>query len=1255
MQIILWLIASIFLGIVFQSFGYFFLLLIGGVAVTVIKDNLSARLVKLQDAHDELQQEVHSIHRVLGETRRLADHLREEVERLKRQQGTPSATSHTAPVRSAPTAPPPEHDLDVAPVAPPVGSAVTQESPTQTQQATSNQPTASLETAPSEADVHTEEQDSSLEPAQSETTTATDLSQETEEAAPSVDEPVSTAEAAQKDTEQVSDSSEQTSTTDDRAVEATQTSGQEALEPAIDAPGADDLVPVDETSDIPEESASKPPFSWEEFIGTKLLSYIGIGILVLGLVSLLTYSITLMGEWGRALIGAGCGSALLVAGFFVEPKIRYQLFGRILMGGGWSVLYFTAYGIHHIKAMKIIEDPLLGTIILAATAGGMLVHSLRYRSESTTAVSLLLSYITLFITPVSLYTHLAGLVLGALVGYFAFRFRWIFTHLAGVVLLYSGYGIWLYFQRPMRPATHGTEYMLAQVFLGVLWLFFLIPDFSPHTSRWKRNLVPLVSFLNLIGVVFVRKITHVTFGTQGSPATALYAGIAIIVLALLMKSRDRIENYRLNGTIGILLCMVGLWCVIPSMAWIALSWLGLAVLTIIYSYRVSERYFRFLGDLTLLSGTMLALHGEWFQKIVRMSYSMGSGEWFLRVQQSALPTKGIAAGWETGVFGAIGALLLFVSGALTALWPIPDDDKPASNTRENLLSGLSVVLMMNALYVVFPDVKGVLAWQALAALLFQYGLLRKKFAIRMYSHFVLFWSVLSGRVLSLPKTHIALSLTIGALLLYLDGFLTFRTHKKERDEVSYSEQVFERVLMYAASASLMVATYLVFSLFTALLSWFGLSALLFAYGFVRKDDIARPLSYLVMLLATVVSFALVSVGEYQVTLLGSWKASRYVIHLLVAVVLSYGHTFFLRMALADQKTTEQIQQEEALLTTFGNAVFFAIGWYTLPKIAIGLAYALFGVLWLQLGFFWKRRYLRIHAGIAFVLSGFWLLTVNMGATGVLHGVARRLLSSVPVLALWGYASQLWMDHHKDDEETPFVLERIMPSILSYMGFVSILVLFYYHAFMSGVGWGVFGLVLLAAAPYFRRQRYAMQAWIAFAMASFSVCNLAVHKSLPVWSYFLSNPALWLGPLLLVLAYALTRRFASQFEDLFAQGATQWASKWLRHIDVLYGWMFCLVALFVLTTILHMRDYSLGWGVAGLVLGSWGLIGRDRNFRWFALGLFGLAVGKILFYDIFRFSTGQKIITFISVGIALLVVSFLYNRFKETFTELLLKE
>ena len=59
--------------------------------------------------------------------------------------------------------------------------------------------------------------------------------------------------------------------------------------------------------------------------------------------------------------------------------------------------------------------------------------------------------------------------------------------------------------------------------------------------------------------------------------------------------------------------------------------------------------------------------------------------------------------------------------------------------------------------------------------------------------------------------------------------------------------------------------------------------------------------------------------------------------------------------------------------------------------------------------------------------------------------------------------------------------------------------------------------------------------------------------------------------------------------------------------------------------------------------------------WIALALFGLAVGKIVFVDVFRFSTAQKIITFISVGLSLLFVSFLYNRLKDKLAELLLEK
>ena len=111
-------------------------------------------------------------------------------------------------------------------------------------------------------------------------------------------------------------------------------------------------------------------------------------------------------------------------------------------------------------------------------------------------------------------------------------------------------------------------------------------------------------------------------------------------------------------------------------------------------------------------------------------------------------------------------------------------------------------------------------------------------------------------------------------------------------------------------------------------------------------------------------------------------------------------------------------------------------------------------------------------------------------------------------------------------------------------------------------------------------------------------------------------------------------------------AQQWSS-------MFFGLLFCGVFLFVLTTILPGRHFSLGWGIAGFALGWYGLSGREKYFRWIALSLFGLAVGKIVFLDVFRFSTAQKIITFISVGLALLLLSFLYNRFKDKLAELLL--
>jgi hypothetical protein len=53
-----------------------------------------------------------------------------------------------------------------------------------------------------------------------------------------------------------------------------------------------------------------------------------------------------------------------------------------------------------------------------------------------------------------------------------------------------------------------------------------------------------------------------------------------------------------------------------------------------------------------------------------------------------------------------------------------------------------------------------------------------------------------------------------------------------------------------------------------------------------------------------------------------------------------------------------------------------------------------------------------------------------------------------------------------------------------------------------------------------------------------------------------------------------------------------------------------------------------------------------------LGLLMLGVGKILVMDIWNTSTMDRFITLIVMGAALLLVSFLYTRYRETLLKLL---
>ena len=87
---------------------------------------------------------------------------------------------------------------------------------------------------------------------------------------------------------------------------------------------------------------------------------------------------------------------------------------------------------------------------------------------------------------------------------------------------------------------------------------------------------------------------------------------------------------------------------------------------------------------------------------------------------------------------------------------------------------------------------------------------------------------------------------------------------------------------------------------------------------------------------------------------------------------------------------------------------------------------------------------------------------------------------------------------------------------------------------------------------------------------------------------------------------------------------------------------------------YSETYKLGlsilWGVYSLVLISYGIWQNKKHFRIGAIALFSVTLIKLFFYDISHLNTISKTIVFVSLGILLLIISFLYNKFKHKITD-----
>lgn len=77
---------------------------------------------------------------------------------------------------------------------------------------------------------------------------------------------------------------------------------------------------------------------------------------------------------------------------------------------------------------------------------------------------------------------------------------------------------------------------------------------------------------------------------------------------------------------------------------------------------------------------------------------------------------------------------------------------------------------------------------------------------------------------------------------------------------------------------------------------------------------------------------------------------------------------------------------------------------------------------------------------------------------------------------------------------------------------------------------------------------------------------------------------------------------------------------------------------------YKMNLSILWGTYSLLLIILGIWKRKKQLRIGGIALFGLTLVKLFFYDIADLDTISKTIVFVSLGLLLLVISFLYNKY-----------
>ena len=974
------------------------------------------------------------------------------------------------------------------------------------------------------------------------------------------------------------------------------------------------------TPPLPPPPPLEPERDWrgwldlaEEKFGTNWLNKLGVIILVFGVAFYLAYKLGEVGPLGKIVAGLAVSGAMLGAGIFYETRDRYRVLARTAIGGGWALLFFTVYAMHHVEAAKIISSQPFDLVLLLIVALAMVAHTLRYNSQVVTGLAFLLALATVTISQNTIYSLSAGAVLALGIAIIAVRRQWFELEVFGLLGSYLNHYFWLRtIIEPMAGEKHAfPEFIPSALLLILYWAIFRWSYIRRRVDdSTQENISTLAAILNTLLLLGIMKYQSVSSGLAFYVLLAL--GLIELALAQLPVTRRRRTAFVVLSTVGATLAVAA----IPfrfAGSNSSLLWLAEAQAFLLAGVFTHEKLFRRFG-------------------LVAAALTCGNLLWVSLVQ-SATGTI------ELTIAVAFCALVLYADALII---PRRWKDEIAESLELagfQVLSYLAAGLVFTAIWLVCDWAKSpewlAIGWAAIGLLLAYLGWARHFDDLSIQAHLFAMAAFVAAVAINRDATELYLGVTLRVITFALLALILYASSRWSGPADSDASSTLSAAYTWGASACLAILLYYEAPAAWLAVAWAGFAFLLNYFGRTLNRIELNAQAHVLMLIAIVraLAFNLPSAET-------SGRISLRLATIGAMTILAYAMS-----RLSDREDAPHKEISRSLYSWAGSAFVALLMWYELRPINVALGWGIFALALFEIGALRASLSLRSQAYVAFALAFGRIFFVNLNAEGLPGAISPRLYTTLPLAIIFFYS---YVRLLRDPDEFEESSGRIpLAALLSYFGTITLaaLIRFEMHLNWVIVGWSVLTLALLALAwraslGVFLQQAFLLSGAVAFRTV-FHHFFEAPH-SYPTWAESratvvgLTIALLFAG---LALAFPLRRRLAGQ--DAEGQLASLLArpEQWFFFLP--FGICVALLALEVRSGLL-----TVAWGVLAVAVFLFAIWLGQRSFRWAGLVLLLVCVLKIVALDVWKLEPGDRYLTFIGLGAAMLLVSYLYTRYKE---------